>query len=162
VQKRSIEVLVGLFMLLGFAALFMLAMQISGLTKIAGNDYYVVSADFDNIGSLKPRSPVRIAGVKIGRVGKIDLDPQTYRARVSLYLDDSHTHVPKDSSASILTEGLLGSNYISVTPGFETAMLKSGDTIQNTHSALILENLIGQFIYHFGGGSGKKKPHNKK
>ena len=149
--KRNIEIIVGLFMLLGMLALVFLALRVSGLTSFNHAGYYVVTTEFDNIGALKVRAPVRIAGVRIGQVGDIVLDPNTFRAKVILDIDNSADQIPIDSSASILTEGLLGSNFISLTPGFETAALKNGSTIQTTHSALILENLIGQFLFSVKG-----------
>ena len=146
-QQRSTQFVVGLFMLLGIVALVVLAFQVSGLTRWHKGQHYVVSAVFDNIGSLKPRSPVRIAGVKVGEVGSITLDSHTFRAKVTLLLDDSANNIPVDSSAKILTEGLLGSNYISLNPGFEEQFLQVGSQIETTHPALILENMIGQLLF---------------
>lgn len=146
-QKRFIEVLVGLFMLAGLASLAMLALRVSGLTQHQSTHSYKIFAEFDNIGSLKERAPVRIAGVRIGQVEKIELQNQNYRARVTLSIDKKESNLPTDTAASILTEGLLGSNYISLTPGFDTASLKNGSMIATTHPALILENLIGQLLF---------------
>lgn len=146
-QKRFIEVLVGLFMLAGLASLAMLALRVSGLTQHQSTHTYKIFAEFDNIGSLKERAPVRIAGVRVGQVEKIELHNQNYRAKVTLLIDKKENNLPMDTAASILTEGLLGSNYISLTPGFESNNLKNGDMIATTHPALILENLIGQLLF---------------
>jgi phospholipid/cholesterol/gamma-HCH transport system substrate-binding protein len=158
IRKSVIEIVVGLFMLAGIAALAMLAFKVSGLAGMMSSHYYVVTADFDTIGSLKERAPITIAGVKVGQVGKIDLDRTTFQARVNLLINDRENNIPNDSSASILTQGLLGANYISITPGFSNMILKKGDKIQNTRSALILENLIGQLLFSMqNGGKNKEK-----
>lgn len=146
-REKTIEITVGLFMLAGILALLMLALKVSGLSNTVGFEGYQVSANFDNIGSLKVRAPVTIAGVRVGQVTQIRLDPGTFKAVVTLKIDKNKNAIPEDSSASILTEGLLGSNYISLTPGFDDTYLKEGDVIDSTHSALILENLIGQFLF---------------
>lgn len=146
VRKPVIEILVGLFMIAGVAALAFLAFQVSGLAQFSTGKYYEVIAQFDNIGDLKPRAPVTIGGVRVGQVGRITLDRNTYRAAVVLEIDEKTNNIPTDSTANIFTQGLLGSNYISLSPGFDNTMLKNGDQIQNTRSALILENLIGQFL----------------
>jgi phospholipid/cholesterol/gamma-HCH transport system substrate-binding protein len=147
VQKRYVEVIVGLFMLSGLVALLLLALKVSGLTQGAASDYYRLTAEFDNIGALKERAPVRIAGVRIGQVEKIELHNKHFRAKVTLLVNNKDNNLPTDTAASILTEGLLGSNYISLTPGFEADLLKNGDAIMTTHPALILENLIGQLLF---------------
>jgi phospholipid/cholesterol/gamma-HCH transport system substrate-binding protein len=147
VRKSSVEILVGIFMIAGAIALTFLALRVSGLTEYGNNHYYVVTAEFDNIGSLKPRAPVTIGGVNIGRVGPIMLDPKTFQAKVNLLINVHYNDIPDDSTANILTQGLLGSNYISLSPGFNNTVLKNGSQIQNTHSAIILENLIGQLMY---------------
>ena len=134
-------------MIAGVLALTVLALKVSGLTTEFSGKGYVVTADFDNIGDLKVRAPVTIGGVKIGQVSNIALDEKTFKARVSLKIDNKQNQIPLDSSASIFTEGLLGSNYISIVPGFDEAVLTQGSEIQETHSALILENLIGQFLF---------------
>lgn len=145
--KRTMEFIVGLFMLAGLAALVLLAFKVSGLTKIGNGDTYTVMAEFDNIGGLKIRAPVAIGGVRIGQVEGISLDKNSFRAVVTMRIENKFNNLPDDSSASIFTQGILGSNYISIVPGFEPESLKSGDLIETTHSALILENLIGQLIY---------------
>jgi len=145
--KRLIEIIVGLFMLAGLAALLVLAFQISGLTTGNGKSYYTITANFNNVGSLKVRSPVRIAGVRVGEVSAIDLNKQTFQAKVTMHVDDRQNKLPTDSSASIFTEGLLGANYVSLNPGFDNTYLKNGSIITNTHPALILENLVGQLLF---------------
>ncbi len=145
--QKSIETLVGFFILLAIAGLVMLAFKVSNLTTYQSSDTYDVKAQFDNIGDLKVRAPVTVAGVKVGQVAGISLDPQNYRATVTLRLDRSANNIPNDSSASILTAGLLGSNYISLAPGFADQFLKSGDSISETHSAIILEQMIGQLLF---------------
>ena len=111
-------------MIVGLISVLVLALKISGLTKGSATDYYRVSAEFDNIGSLKERAPVRIAGVKVGQIEKIELQNQHFKAKVTLLINKKDNNLPTDTSASILTEGLLGSNYISLTPGFETESLR--------------------------------------
>lgn len=147
-MKRSgVDLLVGLFVLLGFAALVFLAMRAGNMSSAVGlGPTYQVQAQFDNIGGLKPRAAVRSAGVVVGRVASIDFDNQTFRARVLLALDERFDF-PKDSSAKILTSGLLGEQYIGLEPGGDTENLAGGDTIMLTQSAVVLENLIGQFLY---------------
>jgi len=147
-MKRSgVDLLVGLFVLLGFAALVFLALRAGNMSSAVGlGPTYQASAQFDNIGGLKPRAAVRSAGVVVGRVASIAFDNQSYRATVVLALDARYKF-PKDSSAKILTSGLLGEQYIGLEPGGDTEMLAGGDTIQLTQSAVVLENLIGQFLY---------------
>lgn len=116
-NTRAIEITVGIFILIGFLALLMLALQVSGLGNVVGNDGYKVTATFNNTGDLRVRAPVSVAGVRIGEVSAITLDPTTYRAVVTMQLE-KNSQIPVDSSASIFTEGLLGSNYISINPGF--------------------------------------------
>ena len=156
-QRRSIEMIVGLFMLAGFAALLMLALKVSGLTNNVGANGYIVTAAFDNIGDLKPRAPVTISGVRIGHVLSINLDPETFRAKVTMLISKKYNELPMDSSAQIFTEGLLGSNYISLTPGFQNSYLKNNSNIAETHSALILENLIGQLLFKVSGSDKNTK-----
>jgi len=132
---------------MGMAGLLVLAIQVSGLTVQRGNDFYTVVADFDNIGSLKVRQPVRIAGVAIGSVAEIKLDETHYTAKVLMSIRKVY-QLSVDTQASIMTEGVLGSKYISLTPGYEDAMLKDGDAINETHSALILEDAIGKFLFN--------------
>lgn len=144
---KHLEFLVGLFILLGIAALFILALNVSGLTRYASPQHYSIIAEFDNIGDLKVRAPVRVAGVRVGEVKKIELDRKSYRAKVFLEIQQSEDHFPKDTAASIYTAGLLGSNYVSLIPGYADTYLKEGSKIEVTHSALVLENLIGQLLF---------------
>jgi phospholipid/cholesterol/gamma-HCH transport system substrate-binding protein len=147
VQKRIVEMAVGLFMIAGLLSLLILALKVSGLSQGSSSDYYRLTAEFENIGSLRERAPVRIAGVKIGQIEKIELQNQHFKAKVTLLINKSENNLPSDTAASILTEGLLGSNYIGLTPGYEEVVLKNGDMITTTHPALILENLIGQLLF---------------
>lgn len=134
-------------MLAGLVGLMILAFRVSGLSDVHNRDYYQLKAEFDNIGDLKVRSAVKISGVKVGQISAIILDHQTFKAEVIMQVKKQVT-LPTDSAASIFTQGLLGSNYISLSPGYEPKQLKAGDMISTTHSALILENLIGQLIYN--------------
>lgn len=147
-RSKLVEFIVGLFMLAGLLGLIALALEVSGLTQISDRNSYKITAQFDNIGDLKERAPVRLSGVTVGRVTRIALDPTSLRAEVTMRIVSSLNDLPVDTSASILTEGLLGSNYISLSPGFDTQILKSGSALETTHSALILENLIGQLMFN--------------
>jgi phospholipid/cholesterol/gamma-HCH transport system substrate-binding protein len=147
VQKKILEMSVGLFMIAGLLSLLLLALKVSGLRQGGASDYYRLTAEFENIGSLRERAPVRIAGVRIGQIEKIELQNQHFKAKVTLLINKQENNLPSDTSASILTEGLLGSNYIGLTPGYEEIVLKNGDKITDTHPALILENLIGQLLF---------------
>jgi len=143
--KRNIEILVGLFVLLGMLGLVFLALQAANLGRVGGGDTYKVQARFDNIGGLKQRAPVRSAGVLVGRVTGIALDTQTYQGLVTMEIERAF-QFPKDSSAKILTAGVLGDQYVGLEPGGDDANLAPGDTIAQTQSAVVLENLIGQFM----------------
>lgn len=145
--SRTVEVLVGAFVLLGLAALVFLAMQVSGLAQIHDDDSYRVQARFENVGGLKVRSPVSMAGVRIGRVSAIDIDPQSFQAVVQLSISSRYANLPADTSAKILTSGLLGEQFIGLEAGGADAVLKDGSTIKLTQSALVLENLISQFLF---------------
>ena len=156
-RERVLEFVVGLFILAGVAALVMLAVKVSGLTTYVGDDGMILYARFDDVGDLKVRAPVSMAGVRIGQVQSINLDKTTYQAFVTLFIEHETPPLPIDTSARILTEGLVGSNYLSLTPGVQDAMtLKNKGTIMTTHSALILENLIGEFLFKI------TKPENTK
>lgn len=146
-QEKQFNFAVGLFMLLGILALLLLALQVSGLSLSLQPSNYHVKAEFANIGNLKPRASVSIAGVKIGQVEQINLNPKNYMADVTLSIDNHIQNIPTDSTASILTAGLLGANYISLTPGFDDTFLKDNGRIDNTNQAMILENLIGQLVF---------------
>ena len=145
IGKRSIETLVGGFVLLGMLGLVFLALKAANLGSVGGGDSYALLARFDNIGGLKPRAPVRAAGVTVGRVKSISLDAKTFQGVVTLDLDKGYSF-PKDTSAKILTAGLLGDQYVGLEPGGDDQMLAAGETIAQTQSAVVLENLIGQFI----------------
>lgn len=146
-NTRTLELLVGLFVAAGMVALFMLAMSVSNLTSFGGDDGYIIKARFDNIGGLKVRSPVAASGVRIGRVTDIIYDLEGFEALVSMTIDPQYNVFPVDSSASILTSGLLGEQYIGLEPGAEEEFLVAGSEIDITQSALVLEQIIGQFLY---------------
>ncbi len=146
-NTRTLELLVGLFVAAGFAALFMLAMSASNLTSYGNSDGYTIKAHFDNIGGLKVRSPVAASGVRIGRVTDIQYDSNGYEAIVTLSIESRYDKFPVDTAASILTSGLLGEQYVGLEPGAEEEYLTSGDVVDITQSALVLEQIIGQFLY---------------
>lgn len=149
-QTRMVEIWVGLFVAAGLAALLMLSLQVSNLSSMSGDDGYTIKARFDNIGGLKVRSAVKMGGVLIGRVASIDLDPVTFEAVVSMSMDPRFNQLPQDSSASIFTAGLLGEQYVGIEPGGADEVLKDGDTLLLSQSALVLEQLIGQFLFSQG------------
>lgn len=156
--KRGIETLVGLFVLIGMLALVFLAVKAANLATFGEAGGYRLQARFDNIGGLKPRAPVRSAGVTVGRVTGITLDANTFQGVVTMELETKYKF-PKDTSASILTAGLLGDQYVGLSPGGDEANLAAGDTIKMTQSAVVLENLIGQMLYNRaaeGAGDAKK------
>ena len=153
-STRNIEIVVGLFVALGLAALLMLAMKVSNLTAISGDDGYRVMAHFDNVGGLKVRSPVTMAGVRVGRVSGITFDQDRYQASVTLDIRPEFSRIPTDTSASIYTAGLLGEQYIALLPGGAEKYLGDGAEIRLTQSAVVLEELIGQFLYSQGQGGG--------
>ncbi|UJB65195.1 outer membrane lipid asymmetry maintenance protein MlaD [Acidovorax sp. YS12] len=145
-QHSKNDVWVGLFVMIGAAALVFLALQSANLLNISFQSGYRVTALFDNIGGLKPKAAVRSAGVVVGRVESIAFDDTTYQAQVTLSLQDSYKF-PRDSSLKILTSGLLGDQYIGIDPGADEKNLANGDKVTSTQSAVVLENLIGQFLY---------------
>jgi phospholipid/cholesterol/gamma-HCH transport system substrate-binding protein len=152
-SKRGIETMVGLFVLLGLAGALFLSLKAANLASFGERKGYTVSAKFDNIGGLKPRAPVRSAGVTVGRVKRIRLDAKTYQGVVTMEIDDD-MRFPKDSSAKILTSGLLGDQYIGLEPGADEKELVAGDVIRQTQSAVVLENLIGQMIFNKAAEAG--------
>ncbi|MCE2969675.1 MAG: outer membrane lipid asymmetry maintenance protein MlaD [Burkholderiales bacterium] len=155
--KKSTEALVGLFVLLGILGLVFLALKAANLASFAGSGAtYTVTARFDNIGGLKVRAPVKSAGVTVGRVTSIALDPKTYQGVVTMDLERRFTF-PADSSASILTSGLLGDQYIGIAPGGDDKDLAAGDTIKLTQSAVVLENLISRFLFNQAAEGGETK-----
>ena len=147
IKMKTVEILVGSFMAAGFIALFFLAMQVSNLSSSSGGDGYELEARFDNIGSLKERSPVTMAGVRIGRVGEIEFDQQSYEAVVILRIESRYSAIPDDTFAKIFTAGLLGEQYVGLDPGGSEDYLRDGDQIVLTQSALVLEEIIGQFLF---------------
>ena len=149
-SSRKIEILVGLFVAGAIAAFFMLAMKVSNMSSYSGGESYSLTAHFDNIGGLKVRSPVSAGGVTIGRVSDIQYNSETYEAVIRMDIDAQYNRFPVDTAASILTSGLLGEQYVGLEPGAEEDYLKDGDVIDLTQSALVLEQIIGQFLYSQG------------
>jgi phospholipid/cholesterol/gamma-HCH transport system substrate-binding protein len=145
-QRSKNDVWVGLFVLIGAAAILFLALQAANLLTLSFQKTYRVSAKFDNIGGLKPKAAIRSAGVVVGRVEKIVFDDKSFQARVTLALENQYVF-PKDSSLKILTSGLLGEQYLGLEPGADEKTLVNGDTISSTQSAVVLENLISQFLF---------------
>ncbi|NQD79066.1 outer membrane lipid asymmetry maintenance protein MlaD [Pseudomonas seleniipraecipitans] len=145
-QNRTMEIGVGLFLLAGILALLLLALRVSGLAPGNTVDSYKVYAYFDNIAGLTVRAKVTMAGVNIGRVTAIDLDRDSYTGRVTMELDDNVNNLPMDSTASILTAGLLGEKYVGISVGGDEELLTDGGTIHDTQSSLVLEDLIGKFL----------------
>ncbi len=160
-QRSKNDVWVGLFVLIGAVAILFLALQSANLLSLSFQKTYQVSAKFDNIGGLKPKAAVRSAGVVVGRVEKIVFDDKSFQARVTLALESRYA-LPKDSSLKILTSGLLGEQYLGLEAGADEKLLAAGDTISATQSAVVLENLISQFLYSKasqgvgGDGAGEK------
>lgn len=146
-KKQSLDIWVGLFVALGLLALLFLALKAGNMSAFTFEPTYQVSAKFDNIGGLKPRAPVKSAGVVVGRVAEIRFDDQSYQATVIMNLEERYKF-PKDSSAKILTSGLLGEQYIGLEAGGDEAMITGGSKLAQTQSAIVLENLIGQFLYN--------------
>ncbi|WP_179958405.1 outer membrane lipid asymmetry maintenance protein MlaD [Chitinimonas arctica] len=145
-NRRVYDFWVGVFVMLGLASLAFLALRVSNVSNGGSKATYRVTAAFDNIGGLKARAPIKSAGVLVGRVAGISLDPVTYRAMVALDIEQGY-HFSRDSSAEILTSGILGDQYIGVEPGADETMLKNGDRITLTSSAVVLEKLISQFMF---------------
>ena len=149
------EIIVGIFMLLGIVAAAILALNVAGLVFSSKSEVYIVKAKFDNIGTLKLRAPVRIGGVNIGRVSDIQLDPESLTPVVSLAIEKNFDRISSESKASIQTSGIIGEQYISITPGFYdedlgTTYLKNGDLLVDTGSAIVLEDLISKFVFSSG------------
>jgi len=145
-QHKPLDFWVGLFVLLGAAALFFLAMKVGNMSALSFEQTYPVVTKFDNVGGLKPRAPVKSAGVVVGRVGAVQFDDKSFQAVVTLNMSGRYKF-PKDTSAKILTSGLLGEQYIGLEAGGDTNNLQAGDKIKMTQSAVVLENLISQFLY---------------
>ena len=152
-QTRSVEIGTGLFVLLGMSALFFLTTQTTGGGNFSAAETYEVEARFGNVGSLKSRAPVAMSGVTIGRVTSVVFDPDTLEAKVVFVIDSQYDRIPDDSDASILTSGLLGSQYIGLQAGGSDIYLEDGSEILFTQSAIILENLIGKFLVNSGSSN---------
>ena len=150
-NTRVIEIAVGIFVAAGMAALFLLAMQVSNLSNMGTGESYTITAAFENIGGLKVRSPVTVSGVRVGRVDAIDYDNKSFEAVVTLRINKAYSSFPEDTSASIFTSGLLGEQYVGLEPGGSEANLVEGDRIQLTQSALVMEQVVGQFLYSAAG-----------
>jgi phospholipid/cholesterol/gamma-HCH transport system substrate-binding protein len=155
-KKQSFDIWVGLFVAIGLLALLFLALKAGNMSAFTFQPTYQVSARFDNIGGLKPRAPVKSAGVVVGRVAEIRFDDQTYQATVVMTLEERYKF-PKDTSAKILTSGLLGEQYIGLEPGGDSDMMAQGSKLTQTQSAIVLENLIGQFLYNKASEGDAKK-----
>ena len=146
-NRSMIDLWVGVFVALGFAALLFLALKVGNLATFSDNQTYLVQARFANIGGLKVRAPIKSAGVVVGRVADIRFDNETYEALVSMTLGTSY-QFPRDTTAKILTSGILGEQYIGLEAGGDGVMLKNGDRVRLTQSAVVLENLISQFLFN--------------
>ena len=146
-ERTTVDLWVGIFVVSGMAALVMLAMKVGNLSTYNVSETYEVYAYFSNIGGLKPKASIKSAGVLVGRVTEISLDTERYEAKVKMSLDKRY-QFPKDTFANILTSGLLGEQYIGLIPGGDEAMIKDGEQIRKTQSAVVLEDLIGKFIYN--------------
>lgn len=155
-QTRSVELGTGLFVLLGLAALFFLITQTTGGNAFSDADAYTVTARFEHVGSLTDRAPVSMSGVTIGRVTSVEFDPVALNAVVTFMIDSKFNQIPEDSDASILTAGLLGSQYIGIQPGGSDIYLEEGSEIQFTQSAIVIENLISKYLFNQGGDSGSE------
>lgn len=157
-QNKKTEIWVGLFMLIVLCSVVFISLRVADLSSLNKQSTYQLHAAFDNVGGLKVRSPVKVGGVVVGRVSEITLDEKMYLPRVTIALDERYNHIPDTSSLSIRTSGLLGEQFLALNIGFEdeemdTKILKEGDTIQDTKSAMVLEDLIGQFLYKSEDGS---------
>ncbi|TAN46657.1 MAG: outer membrane lipid asymmetry maintenance protein MlaD [Methylococcaceae bacterium] len=154
-QSKMIELWVGVFVALGLVALFFLSMQVSNLADYSADEGYVVKAYFDNVGSLKVRAPVTMSGVRVGRVSQITFDKQKFQALVELRIDPKFDNLPEDTSATILTAGLLGEQYISLSPGGSDLTLQQGSVIDLTQSAIVFEQMVSKFLYSKAEGEKK-------
>ena len=166
-KRNALDLWVGVFVAIGLGALLFLALKVGNLGSFSAAKTYLIKANFDNIGGLKKRAPVKSAGVVVGRVEDIGFDTKTYEAAVTMSID-SRYEFPKDTSAKILTSGLLGEQYVGLSAGGDTAMLKDGDTLKITQSAVVLENLISQFLFskaadgNSGSGNGNNNGKDSK
>ncbi|MGR8934757.1 MAG: outer membrane lipid asymmetry maintenance protein MlaD [Gammaproteobacteria bacterium] len=155
-QTKTLDTLVGLFVASGIVALFFLSLQVSNLSTFVGVEGYVITARFENSGGLKVRAPVSVGGVRIGQVSSIDLDKTTYQSVVKMRIDNHYNTLPDDTGASILTSGLLGEQYVGLDPGGSEEFLKDGSELEITQSALVLEQLIGRFLFKDEDGDKNK------
>ncbi|MCU0933282.1 MAG: outer membrane lipid asymmetry maintenance protein MlaD [Thiobacillaceae bacterium] len=153
-QRATLDLWVGFFVAVGLAAMLFLALKVGNMGAFDSAKTYEVKASFENIGGLKARAPVKSAGVVVGRVSDISFDTETYEASVTLKLDARYPF-PRDSSASIMTSGLLGEQYVALEAGGDEKMLANGERLKLTQGAVVLENLIGQFLYNKAEGEGK-------
>jgi len=153
-SRKTLDLWVGVFVAIGFGALLFLALKVANLSSFAGAGAYQINAKFDNIGGLKVRAPVKSSGVVVGRVREIHFDNQTFEAVVTMSIE-SRYQFPKDTSAKILTSGLLGEQFIGLSAGGDPVNLRDGDALKITQSAVVLENLISQFLYSAAEGGGK-------
>jgi phospholipid/cholesterol/gamma-HCH transport system substrate-binding protein len=149
-QTRTVELGTGLFALLGMGALFFLTTQTTGGEDFSADETFKITARFDNVGSLRARAPVSMSGVTIGRVTRIEFDPAALEAVVTMDIDSRYDQIPEDSDASILTAGLLGSQYVGLQAGGSEFFLEDGSEILLTQSAIVLESLIGKFLVRGG------------
>jgi phospholipid/cholesterol/gamma-HCH transport system substrate-binding protein len=157
-ERSTLDLWVGLFVCAGIGALLILAMKVGNMASIGmGSDSYTLYANFDNVGGLKPRAPVKSAGVVVGRVAAVGFDNNKFNARVALTIDSKYKF-PKDTGASILTSGLLGEQYIGLEAGGDSADLANGDSLKLTQSAVVLEKLISQFLYSKAAEGDTSKP----
>jgi len=161
-QTKKTEIWVGVFMLVALLAALFICLKVANVTSMRTEPTYRLYATFDNIGGLKARSPVRIGGVVIGRVADIELDQKTYLPRVAMDIEERYNHIPDTSSLSIRTSGLLGEQYLALNIGFDdpelgSSILKDGGTIQDTKSAIVLEDLIGQLLYKSNSGDNQNQ-----
>jgi len=145
-ERNHLSVWVGAFVVAGIAALFVLAIKVSNLASLSMGQSYQVSASFENIGGLKVRSPVTMAGVVIGQVSDIKFDNNNYQARVVMQIQEQYDNIPLDTSANVYTSGLLGEQYVGLVPGSERIFMKHGDEFRITQSAVVLEQLVGQLL----------------
>lgn len=153
-ERTTLDFWVGAFVVAGIGALVLLAMKVGNLSTYNVSETYQLQAYFSNIGGLKPKASIKSSGVLVGRVSAITLDTERYEAKVTMTIDKRY-QFPRDTFANILTSGLLGEQYIGLAPGGDTDMLKNDDTIKHTQSAVVLEDLIGKFLYNSAQGSGK-------
>jgi phospholipid/cholesterol/gamma-HCH transport system substrate-binding protein len=159
-KRKALDLWAGVFVAMGLGALLFLALKVGNLASFSAAETYLVKANFDNIGGLKKRAPVKSAGVVVGRVEDISFDTETYDATVAMSIDKRY-EFPKDTSAKILTAGLLGEQYIGLAAGGDTAKLKGGDKIKITQSAVVLENLISQFLFSKAADGNKDSKDSK-